>query len=99
MPDKDEPDDDVPENDESDDESRPDDGPRPGDDPSHFGIDLGHRGVRPDEVDPRDIEPPPKARPTVRTLTERLASAAADRDDADRDAATTARDEDRDEDD
>jgi hypothetical protein len=51
-------------------------------DPHLFGIDLGHRGVRPDEVDPRDVEPPPRVKPATRTLTDRLASAAADRDDA-----------------
>jgi hypothetical protein len=58
-------------------------------DPDLFGIHLGHRGVRPDEIDPRDLEPPPRERPAARTLSDRLASAAADRDDA----STAAKDE------
>jgi hypothetical protein len=64
--------------------------PEENEDPDLFGIDLGHRGVRPDEVDPRDVEPPPRVRPATRTLTDRLASAAADRNDA---AASPADDE------
>ena len=73
------------------DDEQPEDGPDEessaaetpdGVDPHLFGIDLGHRGVRPDEVDPRDLEPPPRVKPAYRTLTDRLASAAADRDDA-----------------
>jgi hypothetical protein len=95
MPDDDEPDIDRPEGDapveDELDENEPQP-PRPGMDPDLFGIHLGHRGVRPDEVDPRDLEPPPRARPAARTLTDRLASAAADRDDA----STAAKDEESD---
>lgn len=44
-----------------------------------FGIDLGHRGERCDEPEPEVTPTPPRVRAKVRTLTERLASAAADR--------------------
>ena len=77
-------DDDTREPDDSDAASRPDDDET---EESHlFGIDLGRRGDRAeqasrDEVDPEPVE---KVRPAARTLSDRLASAASDRDDADR---------------
>ena len=53
-------------------------------DPSHFGIDLGHRGDRAEQASRDAVEEPPKkkVKPANRTLTERLASAASERDDA-----------------
>lgn len=46
-----------------------------------FGIDLGHRGVRTDETELDDDEAPPvRGSARTKTLTERLANAAADRD-------------------
>jgi hypothetical protein len=46
-----------------------------------FGIDLGRRGHRAEAADPPDRAPTPEAvtRPKPRTLTERLAAAAAER--------------------
>jgi hypothetical protein len=44
-----------------------------------FGIDLGHRGGRSDAPQPEAIPVPMRVRAKVRTLTERLASAAAER--------------------
>jgi hypothetical protein len=50
-------------------------------DPNLFGIDLGRRGDREDQKsrDEVDAPVPKKVRAVIRTLTERLASAAADR--------------------
>jgi hypothetical protein len=50
----------------------------------HFGIDLGRRGDRAEQTSRDEVHPPPieRVKPAYRTLTERLASAAADRDDA-----------------
>jgi hypothetical protein len=49
-----------------------------------FGIDLGRRGDRAEHTSRDEVAPPPvkKVRAAIRTLTERLASAASDRDDA-----------------
>ena len=44
-----------------------------------FGIDLGGRGTRIDEPMPEDTPPPTPLKRLTRTLTERLASAAAAR--------------------
>jgi hypothetical protein len=54
-------------------------------DDSHlFGIDLGRRGDRSEQTSRDEVDVPPvqKVRAAIRTLTERLASAATDRDDA-----------------
>jgi hypothetical protein len=53
-------------------------------DPGHFGIDLGHRGNRAEQASRDAVDDPPdkKVKPASRTLTERLASAASERDDA-----------------
>jgi hypothetical protein len=58
-----------------------DDAAEPGD--GHlFGIDLGRRGDRTEQTSRDEVELPPvkKVRAAIRTLTERLASAASDRD-------------------
>ena len=55
------------------------DEPEPSDD-DQFGIDLGPAGDRTEDAEPD--ETPTPASPPARTLTERLANAAADRDDA-----------------
>ena len=49
-----------------------------------FGIDLGHRGNRAEQKSRDEVQPAPvqKVKAVVRTLTERLASAASERDDA-----------------
>jgi hypothetical protein len=49
-----------------------------------FGIDLGRRGDRAEQAsrDEVAVEPVKKVRAAIRTLTERLASAASDRDKA-----------------
>ena len=49
-----------------------------------FGIDLGRRGDRREQTSRDEVEEPPlkKVKAAIRTLTERLASAASDRDDA-----------------
>jgi hypothetical protein len=55
------------------------------DDPNHlFGIDLGRRGDRAEQESRNEVEVAPvqKVRAVIRTLTERLASAASDRDNA-----------------
>ena len=53
-------------------------------DSNRFGIDLGRRGNRAEQQSRDAVEPPPvkKVKAVIRTLTERLASAASDRDDA-----------------
>jgi hypothetical protein len=54
-------------------------------DPNHlFGIDLGRRGDRAEQESRNEVEVAPvqKVRAVIRTLTERLASAASDRDNA-----------------
>jgi hypothetical protein len=57
-----------------------------------FGIDLGRRGDRSEQTSRDEVDVPPvrKVRAVIRTLTERLASAASDRDDA---ASRTKRDD------
>jgi hypothetical protein len=58
-----------------------DDEPR---EPNLFGIDLGRRGDRAEQTQRDEVDVPPikKVKAAIRTLTERLASAASDRDDA-----------------
>ena len=51
-------------------------------DDDQFGIDLGPPRNEPDPVEPDEALPPP-VKPATKTLSERLAAAAADRDDAD----------------
>jgi hypothetical protein len=53
-------------------------------DPNHFGIDLGRRGDRAEQQsrDEVDAPEPVRERPATRSLSDRLASAAADRDEA-----------------
>jgi hypothetical protein len=55
-------------------------------DPNLFGIDLGRRGDRTEQTSRDEVHLPPvqKVKAAIRTLTERLASAASDRDDASR---------------
>ncbi len=66
------------------------------DDKDLFGIDLGHRGVRDEDNRDEVEEPPPPAR-TARTLSDRLASAKADRElDEEDDRRRRARDDDED---
>ena len=78
MADKDEP----PEAEEPHDASADDDAEAG--EPHLFGIDLGRRGDRAEQTSRDEVDPPPetKVRAVIRTLTERLASAASDRDDA-----------------
>lgn len=57
--------------------------PEPVVDEGRFGIDLGPAGARTTSADPDETSTAP-VRPPARTLTERLATAAADRDDASR---------------
>lgn len=45
-----------------------------------FGIDLGHRGDRTEDASRDEVEAPPPVRAIARTLSDRLASAKADRD-------------------
>jgi hypothetical protein len=56
------------------------------DGPDHFGIDLGRRGDRAEQTSRDEVDLPPvqKVKAAIRTLTERLASAASDRDAANR---------------
>ena len=63
-----------------------DDGEGEAVDPNLFGIDLGRRGDRVEQTsrDEVEVEPVKKERAAARTLSDRLASAASDRDDANR---------------
>jgi len=65
------------------DEASPDDDTEAGE--RHlFGIDLGRRGDRSEQTSRDEVDLPPvqKVKAAIRTLTERLASAASDRHDA-----------------
>jgi hypothetical protein len=69
------------------------------DDPNHlFGIDLGRRGDRAEQESRDEVEVAPvkKVRAAIRTLTERLASAASDRDNDAKRAKETEREKEKD---